>query len=180
MATSVLKASLSLGICAALALGRVQAATTDWKHYAGGYGKTITYKWADVESASYADNVDNAAVRWNTFAGSPVLAFDSSHSANTYQVGNQNFGYTWYGLYTPYTNFWGRVTSFLIQINVYQLMLDGCDMAAVESSMAHEMGHAFALGDLEDGPQLMSHGRNRDTTLGPQDGDQTGVKSIWK
>jgi hypothetical protein len=88
-------------------------------------------------------------------------------------------GYTWYGLYTPTTNIFGTVTRFDIDVNMHSLWLDGISGAGQTGTMAHEMGHAFALNDLDYGDQLMSHTRDRDVIYVPQDGDIAGVNAIW-
>lgn len=174
----------SLGLLFAIALVLISAvsyaAPEDWKYYKYGYGKTIHYKWGDTETAAYDQHIARSAARWNTFNGSPVNAYHSSSSSNVFISGNQSLGYTWYGQYTAYTNIFGQVTRFEIRINVYRLMMENMWDDAWESVMGHEMGHAFALDDLDYGQQLMSHTRDRNQILAPQDGDQNGVKTIWK
>jgi len=109
-----------------------------------------------------------AAKNWRDKAGTTITK--STYSNNTVSLANYN--YSWYGLYTPYTNSSGGVYKFSIKANTYALQDDYTNWdKALISTLTHEFGHAQYLNDLESGwgnLSIMSYERNRETILTPQ------------
>ena len=109
-------------------------------------------------------------IRTENVTGDYLTAFNRARTAWVIKV--ENSSATWYGLYTPLQVSGQYVSSFQIQINSRTLERDaptGSRTNWLQSTMAHEFGHAYWLNDNPSTSQssLMKHSRDRAVITGP-------------
>lgn len=146
------------------------------KYYSYGYDLySMTYK---VKSSGADHIYETAAKNWRTSSGTNIT--ESSTSANTVWTGN--YGYGWYGLYSPTTS-GGKTRFFSIKLDLRNLSdrFKGDFNKAAISTATHEFGHAQFLHDYKNSRKytsIMSHQRIRPTMTKPQTHDLNEIKKF--
>lgn len=135
------------------------------------YGSVSKYVVIRTENVTgdYLTAFNRARTAWGSSGAGTTIAVLSSAS-NVIKV--ENSSATWYGLYTPLQVSGQYVSSFQIQINSRTLERDaptGSRTNWLQSTMAHEFGHAYWLNDNPSTSQssLMKHSRDRAVITGP-------------
>jgi len=147
-------------------------------YYDGGY-PSATYKLDFGYSrynSTWTNRISAAVSSWNS-TSTPVWITNDGTSSN--KVYAANYADSWYGLYTPSTNWLGSVTSFNIKLNSRTLNADASNWDHfVESTTVHEIGHSLSL-DHNNNTSIMNSGRDRNTMYKPQTDDINGVNAYY-
>ena len=120
-------------------------------------------------TGEYLTAFHRARTAWGSSGAGTTIAVLSS-AANVIKVVNSSEG--WYGLYTPLQVSGQYVNSFRIEINSRTIERDaptGSRTNWMQSTIAHEFGHAYWLSDNPNTSQtsLMKHSRDRAVVTGP-------------
>lgn len=150
-----------------------------YAYYNGGYPSAsyeLDFGYSRYNS-TWTDRIAAAVTSWN-LTSTPVAINNNGNSSNKVYVAS--YSDTWYGSYTPSTNWLGNVTSFNIKLNSRTIGNDATNWNNyVESVMVHELGHSLSLGDLNSGTSIMNENRNRNTMYKPQTDDINGVNAYY-
>lgn len=144
----------------------------------GGY----QYRTVDINSSnlssSYAQAFTDAVNSWNNAGTNTVSIAVSSSSSNT--IFTVYASDTYYGTYAhnsdgsdPYHN----CTLFHILLNTSQIQTTISTVG--RSTITHEFGHSFGLGDVTSGDSIMNVSRNRYYLYTPKTNDVLAVRESW-
>lgn len=145
----------------------------------GYYDADITLDSSEL-GASYKKFLNSAVDSWNDAQISDRTVSISSKSDNKIYSGA--YADTWLGLYSPIDVYpssvghaYHRTKEFSIHINTRTQKT-----SYVESTICHEIGHAFGLDDISDnGVLLMDHNRDRTEVVAPTSGDIKNAILVW-
>lgn len=147
---------------------------------AGYVSSSFSVKNSDLNQ-TYFTALEQAVLSWNSTPTSALVSLSNTSSNLVFAVSND---YSWYGYYTrAESDSYGNATKFLIEINAKRILKDAENGVSVvntpRSTIAHELGHALHLDDLNSGSSLMSHSRKREEIYIPQQDDIDGVNAWW-
>ncbi len=157
----------------------VRAATLFQSGYISPSFSVKNYNLNDVWNTALAQVIPS----WN---GTPTKAFISLSSNSNNEIYGGNYDASWYGMYYKLEDDgYGSAKKFSIAVNGNAIIIAqsrGEDTTNyLRSTLAHELGHALHLGDLDNtSKELMNHNRDRSEIYTPQSGDIQGVNSYWK
>lgn len=129
----------------------------------------------NATSSSYTTVVKNSIMAWNNAIPGGVNIYQSNTTDNTIYSGN--YADSWVGYYSYYTSD-GKTYKFNIYLNDKFLLSQSNNYK--QSTLVHELGHAFSLADNP--PQkksIMRYDRNRNKIYTPQSDDINGVKNFY-
>ncbi|UTR06097.1 hypothetical protein MM326_18775 [Alkalihalobacillus sp. LMS6] len=160
-----IKIFVSTGIALALYVGGTEISEARYLNY-GSPNSTIAVDYS--LNTTWTTAVNSGRSAWNN-STAPVKVNKSSSSNNKLYAAN--YSDSWYGVFTPQTVSGSRLTKFQIRLNARTINRDSTNFQHfVQSTSAHEFGHAFWLADNPNtnSVSLMKHNRSRQSIRLPQ------------